>query len=206
MLYKVPELNEIYTKPAQRIVDPLKIHWLINLSEILKKINTIKYILLFINILEIIMSDHEEEVPQVEEVKVEACETINDALRSVIKKAQANNGKNSSVWCVWELWLSVAELFGADERTSFATVPVITRGLKANSTTNTNLNIRLLTTYWIGLVKGLNEVCKALDKNGQNGTMLVVMASNCDDAKYQKTVTVSIQRVCYFWLLIWFSL
>jgi hypothetical protein len=43
------------------------------------------------------MSDHEEEVPQVEEVKVEACETINDALRSVIKKAQANNGKNSSV-------------------------------------------------------------------------------------------------------------
>lgn len=136
MLYKVPELNEIYTKPAQRIVDPLKIHWLINLSEILKKINTIKYILLFINILEIIMSDHEEEVPQVEEVKVEACETINDALRSVIKKAQANNG----------------------------------------------------------LVKGLNEVCKALDKNGQNGTMLVVMASNCDDAKYQKTVTALAKR------------
>merc|ERR1712195_174848 len=76
------------------------------------------------------MSDHEDNEPQVEEVKEEVCNTINDALRSVIKKAQANNG----------------------------------------------------------LVKGLNEVCKALDKNGQNGTMLVVLAENCDDAKYQKTV------------------
>merc|ERR1711957_636040 len=72
----------------------------------------------FINILKLIMSDHEDNEPQVEEVKEEVCNTINDALRSVIKKAQANNG----------------------------------------------------------LVKGLNEVCKALDKNGQNGTMLVVMA------------------------------
>merc|ERR1712160_27145 len=82
---------------------------------------------IFINILKLIMSDHEDNEPQVEEVKEEVCNTINDALRSVIKKAQANNG----------------------------------------------------------LVKGLNEVCKALDKNGQNGTMLVVMAENCDDAKYQ---------------------
>lgn len=45
-----------------------------------------------------------------------------------------------------------------------------------------------------GLVKGLNEVCKALDKNGQNGTMLVVMAENCDDAKYQKTITALAKR------------
>lgn len=59
------------------------------------KYKTDKYILLFINILKLIMSDHEDNEPQVEEVKEEVCNTINDALRSVIKKAQANNGKLS---------------------------------------------------------------------------------------------------------------
>jgi hypothetical protein len=44
------------------------------------------------------MSDIEDNEPiQVEEVKEEVCNTINDALRSVIKKAQANNGKNTEM-------------------------------------------------------------------------------------------------------------
>jgi hypothetical protein len=135
------------------------------------------------------MSDHEDNEPvQVEEVKEEVCNTITDALRSVIKKAQANNGKNTEM--SWGVWSSGIDLFSLDERSPLATVPVITRGLKAKD--NILLNTILNPNFWIGLVKGLNEVCKALDKNGQNGTMLVVLAENCDDAKYQKTVTVSI--------------
>jgi len=40
----------------------------------------------------------------------------------------------------------------------------------------------------LGLVKGLNEVCKALDRKE---CQLCILANNCDDAKYKKTVTVS---------------
>jgi small subunit ribosomal protein S12e len=39
----------------------------------------------------------------------------------------------------------------------------------------------------IGLVKGLNEVCKALDRKE---ALLCVLAENCEDAKYKKLVTV----------------
>lgn len=39
----------------------------------------------------------------------------------------------------------------------------------------------------IGLVKGLNEVCKALDRKE---ALLCVLAENCADAKYKKLVTV----------------
>lgn len=39
-----------------------------------------------------------------------------------------------------------------------------------------------------GLVKGLNEVCKALDRKE---VLLCVLAENCEDAKYKKLVTVS---------------
>jgi hypothetical protein len=43
------------------------------------------------------MSDIEDNEPiQVEEVKEEVCNTITDALKSVIKKAKANNGKHLS--------------------------------------------------------------------------------------------------------------
>ena len=40
----------------------------------------------------------------------------------------------------------------------------------------------------IGLVKGLNEVLKALDRKQ---ALLAVLASDCEDAKYKKFVTVS---------------
>ena len=40
----------------------------------------------------------------------------------------------------------------------------------------------------IGLVKGLNEVCKALDRKE---ALLCVLAENCEDTKYKKLVTVS---------------
>ena len=37
-----------------------------------------------------------------------------------------------------------------------------------------------------GLVKGLNEVCKALDRKE---ALLCVLADNCEDAKYKKLIT-----------------
>ena len=40
----------------------------------------------------------------------------------------------------------------------------------------------------VGLVKGLNEVCKALDRKE---ALLCVLAEDCEDAKYKKLVTVS---------------
>jgi len=42
--------------------------------------------------------------------------------------------------------------------------------------------------YCLGLVKGLNEVCKALDRKE---TLICVLAEDCEDAKYKKLVTVS---------------
>jgi len=41
----------------------------------------------------------------------------------------------------------------------------------------------------IGLVKGLNEVLKALDRKQ---ALCAVLASDCEDAKYKKFVTVSV--------------
>ena len=41
----------------------------------------------------------------------------------------------------------------------------------------------------IGLVKGLNEVCKCLDRKE---AILCILAENCDDPKYKKLVTVSL--------------
>ena len=51
----------------------------------------------------------------------------------------------------------------------------------------------------IGLVNGLNEVCKALDRKD---ALICVLAENCADPKYSKLVTVSslqIKRVCRPW-------
>ena len=42
---------------------------------------------------------------------------------------------------------------------------------------------------FLGLVKGLNEVCKALDRKE---ALLCVLAEDCEDAKYKKLVTVII--------------
>jgi len=42
-----------------------------------------------------------------------------------------------------------------------------------------------------GLVKGLNEVCKALDRKE---AVLCVLADNCDDPKYKKLIT-ALRRV-----------
>ena len=38
----------------------------------------------------------------------------------------------------------------------------------------------------IGLVKGLNEVCKCLDRKE---AVLCILATNCDDPKYKKLIT-----------------
>jgi ribosomal protein L7Ae-like RNA K-turn-binding protein len=47
----------------------------------------------------------------------------------------------------------------------------------------------------IGLVKGLNEVCKALDRKE---ALLAVLAEDCEDAKYKKLITVrSITLITY---------
>ena len=42
--------------------------------------------------------------------------------------------------------------------------------------------------FFLGLVKGLNEVCKCLDRKQ---AILCVLAEDCDDPKYKKLVTVS---------------
>merc|ERR1712047_2854 len=73
-------------------------------------------------------SEDENEVPQQEPVEEEKADNIKDAIKSVIKKSQANDG----------------------------------------------------------LVKGLNEVCKALDRKQ---AILCVLAQDCDDPKYKKLVT-----------------
>jgi ribosomal protein L7Ae-like RNA K-turn-binding protein len=41
----------------------------------------------------------------------------------------------------------------------------------------------------VGLVKGLNEVLKALDRKQ---ALCAVLAADCEDAKYKKFVTVSV--------------
>ena len=43
-------------------------------------------------------------------------------------------------------------------------------------------------SIFIGLVKGLNEVLKALDRKQ---ALIAVLASDCEDMKYKKFVTVS---------------
>ena len=43
--------------------------------------------------------------------------------------------------------------------------------------------------FTIGLVKGLNEVAKALDRKE---ALLCVLAEDCEDAKYKKLITVTL--------------
>merc|ERR1712232_1388683 len=73
-------------------------------------------------------SDGENEVQAQEPVEEEKADNIKDAIKSVIKKSQANDG----------------------------------------------------------LVKGLNEVCKCLDRKQ---TILCVLAQDCEDPKYKKLVS-----------------
>ena len=56
-----------------------------------------------------------------------------------------------------------------------------TRGLMASLILNTPF-------FWIGLVKGLNEVCKCLDRKQ---AILCILAEDCNDPKYKKLVDVS---------------
>lgn len=51
--------------------------------------------------------------------------------------------------------------------------------------------ILLIIDCVLGLVKGLNEVCKALDRKQ---VLICVLASDCEDPKYKKLVTVSRQK------------
>ena len=53
---------------------------------------------------------------------------------------------------------------------------------------HTSLFVHDLRFIIIGLVKGLNEVCKALDRKE---ALLAVLAEDCEDAKYKKLITVS---------------
>lgn len=46
----------------------------------------------------------------------------------------------------------------------------------------------LMLLFLIGLVKGLNEVCKALDRKQ---ALIAVLAEDCQDPKYKKLITVS---------------
>ena len=45
----------------------------------------------------------------------------------------------------------------------------------------------IMDSLLLGLVKGLNEVCKALDRKE---ALLAVIAEDCEDAKYKKLITV----------------
>lgn len=46
----------------------------------------------------------------------------------------------------------------------------------------------------LGLVKGLNEVCKCLDRNQ---ALICVLASDCEDPKYKKLISVSILSISF---------
>ena len=46
--------------------------------------------------------------------------------------------------------------------------------------------------YTIGLVKGLNQVLKALDRKQ---ALIAVLASDCEDSRYKKFVTVSCSSI-----------
>ena len=54
------------------------------------------------------------------------------------------------------------------------------------------MNVSLLR---VGLVKGLNEVLKTLDRKQ---ALICVLASDCEDMKYKKFVTVSKAEVSMF--------
>ena len=110
------------------------------------------------------MSDEENqqvEVPQEEE----KADNITDAIKSVIKKSQANDGKHL-------------------RKSSWGYVPDLHEDWWHLDWTHSEHSILL-----IGLVKGLNEVCKALDRKQ---AILCVLAQDCDDPKYKKLVTVSL--------------
>merc|ERR1712113_1045663 len=80
-----------------------------------------------VNLIKMSQSGEENEVPQQEPVEEEKADNIKDAIKSVIKKSQANDG----------------------------------------------------------LVKGLNEVCKCLDRKQ---AILCILAEDCNDPKYKKLV------------------
>merc|ERR1712127_644979 len=81
-----------------------------------------------VNRIKMSQSGEENEVPQQEPVEEEKADNIQDAIKSVIKKSQANDG----------------------------------------------------------LVEGLNEVCKSLDRKE---ALLAVLAEDCSDPKYKKLIT-----------------
>merc|ERR1712113_257087 len=81
-----------------------------------------------VNRIKMTESGEENEVPQQEPVEEEKADNIKDAIKSVIKKSQADDG----------------------------------------------------------LVKGLNEVCKCLDRKS---AILCVLAEDCNDPKYKKLVS-----------------
>lgn len=56
----------------------------------------------------------------------------------------------------------------------------------------TSVIVHDLRFHLIGLVKGLNEVCKTLDRKE---ALLCVLAEDCEDAKYKKLITVSQQSI-----------
>ena len=109
------------------------------------------------------MSENEEapqEVPQEEE----KADNITDAIKSVIKKSQANDGKNQRL----SSWGFVPDLH--------------------EDWWHLDWTLSWTIHFFLGLVKGLNEVCKCLDRKQ---AILCVLAEDCDDPKYKKLVTVS---------------
>jgi small subunit ribosomal protein S12e len=130
-------------------------------------------------------------MPVIAPVEEEKIDNIQAAIRSVIRKSQVNCGKWRYLSSSHEDWWSKLGALLIEQ--IIRQQPAQPKGPLPPTIWTLVLEDFLISTQrsdsnslYIGLVKGLNEVCKALDRKQ---ALLCVLAENCDDPKYKKLIT-----------------